>query len=167
MNLYVIRHGEAEKIGGSIKSDSGRPLTQKGEADARLVGTLLVRLDPGVELILCSPFLRALQTAEGVAAGFSHPPVVKQTENLSPGFRPNALLHELHSLAPGCSVAVIGHQPDLSVLLAHVIEGESAGSIAMAPAAMAKITFEAWPTADAVLQWLLGPEVIRQLSSDR
>lgn len=165
MNLYVVRHGEAEKIGGIIQSDSGRPLTQKGETDARLVGTLLMRLDPELELILSSPYLRARQTAEGVAAGFPHQPVVKQTENLSPGFRPKGLLEELRSLAPGGSVAVIGHQPDLSVLLAYLIEGESAGSIAMAPAAIAKIKFEAGSTSDAVLEWLLCPEVIRQLSS--
>jgi phosphohistidine phosphatase len=167
MNMYVIRHGEAEKIGGSIQSDSGRPLTKKGEADARMAGTLLKKLDPDVEVILSSPYLHALQTAESVAAGFPHPPVVRQTENLSPGFRPKALLQELHSLSPGRSVVVIGHQPDLSVLLAYLIEGESAGSIAMAPGAIAKITFETGPTSDAVLQWLISPEVTRQLSSGR
>jgi phosphohistidine phosphatase len=167
MNLYVVRHSEAEKIGGSIQSDTGRPLTQKGEADARMVGMLLKELDPHVELILSSPYLRARQTAESVAAGFPRPPVVRETENLSPGFRPKALLQELHSLSPDHSVAVIGHQPDLSVLLAYLIEGESAGSIAMAPSAIAKITFEAGPTSDAVLQWLFSPEVIRQFSPGR
>ena len=167
MNLYVIRHGEAGAIGGGVQRDADRPLTDRGKSDALLLGQLLGHLDPVVRLILCSPYLRARQTADAVAAGLLTAAPVQETDHLSPGFRPKPLLEELQALAPDGSAVVIGHQPDLSMFLAYVIEGESAASIAMAPCGIAKVKFDSGPTSDAVLQWLLSPDVIRQLLPPR
>jgi phosphohistidine phosphatase len=167
MNLYVIRHGEAAAIGGAVKRDVERPLTEKGQSDAKILGEALSRHDPQVGLILCSPFHRARQTAETVAACFSMRPKVSETEHLAPGFRPKPLLEELSALAPEGSAAIIGHQPDLTMFIAYVIESESAASITMPPAAVAKVTFAAGPTSEASLQWLLNPEILRQILPPR
>jgi phosphohistidine phosphatase len=167
MNLYVIRHGAAGAIGGSVQRDADRPLTDQGKSDALLLGRLLGRLDPLVQLILCSSYLRARQTAHAVVAGLPTPAPVQETDHLSPGFRPKPLLEELQALAPDRSAVVIGHQPDLSMFLAYVIDGESAASIAMAPGGIAKVKFDSGPTSDAELQWLLSPDVIRQFFPPR
>lgn len=167
MNLYVVRHGEAATIGGKVKRDVDRPLTEKGESDARILGEALSRLDPQVGLILCSPFHRARQTADAIAACFSLWPKVLETEHLAPGFRPKPLLEQLTAVAAEGSAVVIGHQPDLTTFIAYVIEAEGVTSIAMPPASVAKVTFAAGPTSEASLQWLLNPEILRQFLPPR
>ncbi len=167
MNLYVLRHAEAVRLGEGAWRDEERPLTVQGAADAALVGRALARLDGGIALLLCSPLLRARQTAEAVAAQFPRAPEVQATESLSPGFRPGALTARLQEIPAGESVAVIGHQPDLGAFLAFVIEGEAAASITMPPAAVAHVRFDGDATTAASLRWLLSPEVITALLSPR
>jgi phosphohistidine phosphatase len=167
MNLYVLRHGEAARLGEGVRRDADRPLTPGGAADATLIGTALARLDPGISLLLCSPFTRARQTAEAVAARFPVSPAVRETENLSPGFRPKALIAELQGIPPGDSVVIVGHQPDLGAFMAYVIDGESPASIALPPAALAHIRFDTDATSDATLRWLLVPDVLTTLLSPR
>jgi phosphohistidine phosphatase len=167
MNLYILRHGEAVRLGEGIRRDADRPLTPRGIADATLVGAALAKLDPGLPLLLCSPFLRARQTAESVAAQFPVPPAIEETESLSPGFRPEALVTRLRDIPPGGSVLVVGHQPDLGVFITYVIEGESPESIAMPPAALAHVKFDTDATSGASLRWLLVPDILTTLFSPR
>jgi phosphohistidine phosphatase len=167
MNLYVLRHGEAAHLGEGNRRDADRPLTPRGLAEATLIGTALARLDPAIALLLCSPFIRARQTAEAVAAQFPVSPALQETESLSPGFRPKALVARLQEIPPGDSVVVVGHQPDLGAFITYVIEGESSASIAMPPAALAHIRFDADATSGASLRWLLIPDVITTLLSPR
>lgn len=167
MNLYVLRHAEAVRSGEGIRRDAERPLSAQGAADAALVGGALARLDPAIAHVLCSPLRRARQTAEVVAAQFSRAPDIRETESLSPGFRPGALIERLQEIPADESVAVVGHQPDLGSFLAFVIEGESALSITLPPAAVAHVRFDGDVTTAASLRWLVGPDIIKALLSPR
>ena len=129
--LYIIRHGDALPLGGEARRDSDRPLTQRGEKDVRLAGSFLVDLDRDLHRVYCSPLLRARQTAGLIAEAIGGTAEVRPTENLAPGFRPVLLMEELRGGGSVESVAVVGHQPDLSVFLAYLIECEAAFNTAL------------------------------------
>src|SRR5260370_960377 len=57
--IWLLRHGEAAE--GS--PDAERPLTEKGERQARGAGLALARLGVNVEVCLTSPRVRAVDTA--------------------------------------------------------------------------------------------------------
>ncbi|WP_433249680.1 SixA phosphatase family protein [Streptosporangium sp. CA-135522] len=59
--LVVLRHAKAAHIPGL--ADRERPLTARGERDARKAGQTLTDLDLRPDLVLCSPSMRTRQTA--------------------------------------------------------------------------------------------------------
>ena len=66
-HLWVIRHGETEwSRSGQHTGRTDLPLTPAGEEQARGVGLLVRSLagDEPFDLVLCSPMIRALRTAE-------------------------------------------------------------------------------------------------------
>jgi phosphohistidine phosphatase len=162
MNLYLIRHGEAVRIGGAITRDADRVLTPGGEEDARRVGKALARIDGSARLVLTSPLMRAVQTGRLVGAAFATAPTVQPSELLVPGFRHKALLEELAGLPVGGSVVVVAHQPDLTQLISWLIADDFSASIAMAPAAVALVSIAPpLQSGEAMLRWLLTPEIVQ------
>src|SRR3990167_1594568 len=67
--LILVRHAKAEDLDASTsyKDDFKRELTHKGKEDAREMGQRLcsMKIKPGI--IISSPAVRALQTAEIIA----------------------------------------------------------------------------------------------------
>ena len=63
MDLYLLRHGEAEPRGPSV-AEARRALTDKGRRDVRRVVEQARKAKIKPALILTSPFVRARQTAE-------------------------------------------------------------------------------------------------------
>ncbi|MBC3766722.1 phosphohistidine phosphatase SixA [Neptunicella marina] len=63
MNLYIMRHGDAEQSNGQ---DSLRALTVKGVDEAAEAGEWLKSQGASIDLAMVSPFLRAQQTFEHV-----------------------------------------------------------------------------------------------------
>jgi phosphohistidine phosphatase len=167
MNLYVLRHAQAAPLGDAVRRDADRLLTDRGVADATLTGMALSKLDSAIFLLLCSPLQRARQTAELTAAQFPVPPEIRETESLSPGFRPPDLMRELKTVPPDGSMVVVGHEPDLGRFISYVIGAEPSASIELSPAALACVRFAADSTSEASLRWLLTPEMLKILLSPR
>ncbi len=69
MNIYLIRHGDAEKL-STHKKDSERKLTPEGEQKIRIAAEGWKLLIPNFSHIISSPILRALKTAEIIAGIF-------------------------------------------------------------------------------------------------
>lgn len=162
MNLYLIRHAKAGRIGGEITRDADRILTPQGEADALRVGKLLARIDGSVSLVLTSPLLRAVETGRLVARAFPASPTVQPSELLRPGFRHRALLEELAGHPAEESLVLVAHQPDLTQFISWLIADDSSASIDMAPGAVAHVGIsQPVPSGEAMLRWLLSPEILQ------
>ena len=84
-------------MGGDVKRDADRVLSEHGRNEVRLMGQALAQLEPGLQQILTSPLARALESARIVAGAYPSAPPVEQTEALAPGFRRSALLAQLAS----------------------------------------------------------------------
>jgi len=156
MELYVVRHGIAED-GGEGMSDASRALTGKGrrrfQKTARAFGKRGNRLD----LILTSPLVRAVQTAE-ILAGAADPEEVAVLEELDPRFDVESLRTAVAKRAGKAgSVAIVGHEPQLSSLLA-ALSGVSQSDLDLKKGSIVRIDMDAMTDGNSVdPRWWLKP----------
>ena len=126
MEIFLVRHGVAVDR-ESDGPDASRPLTNKGRRRFRKTARSFARLGCKLDLILTSPLVRAVQTAEILAGETKHGEVAV-LEELDPKFDAADLLKALAKRANGSrSVALVGHDPQLSSVLAALagVEVES------------------------------------------
>lgn len=129
MKLYVMRHGPAEDVAPTGR-DADRALTPSGRERVRDVAKLLSAEKEEPLVVLSSPLVRALQTAEIVANVTKLDERAKEDAALSgtvevrgemaPGKDAGALVQEL-VLRGKKRVMIVGHEPDLSMLVANLV----------------------------------------------
>lgn len=131
MKLYVMRHGPAEDTSATGR-DGDRSLTPDGRERTRAVARVLLAKAEAPLTIISSPLVRALQTAEIVAAitelenrvqdakdSGGAPGTVEVRREMAPGG--DALGLALELLRSGRKRAmIVGHEPDLAMLVAHL-----------------------------------------------
>ena len=115
MNLYLVRHTDALSLGGEIRSDFDRPLSDRGKADATLMARVLARIDLDIKAVISSPLVRAMET--GTIFGKELKREAAKSRRLEPGFNPRLLHEELLSLSLSGGVVAIGHQPDMGAVV--------------------------------------------------
>jgi phosphohistidine phosphatase len=113
MRLVIVRHAEA----AAGHPDELRPLTSLGREQARRLGERLRADGLAPDAVLCSPLLRARETA--TALGLGEPEV---DERLAPGATPD----DVRAAADGrgATVVVVGHQPDCGRAAATLGSGD-------------------------------------------
>jgi phosphohistidine phosphatase len=121
--LWVLRHAEAEPHG--TRSDSERRLTDRGRGQARAAGVALARLDVQIEAVAFSPKARARETAEIVVAqwGEQDRDLLRCHEPLASGFDAGQALELARTLSADARLLLIGHEPDLSSVVADLTGG--------------------------------------------
>lgn len=132
VKLYVMRHGPAEDTSPTGR-DGDRALTADGRERTRAVARALASQGEVPLTIVSSPLVRALQTAEIVAAttdleknvrdakdAGGAPGAVEVRREMSPGGDPITLINEL-AKSGRKRVMVVGHEPDLSMLVSSLV----------------------------------------------
>lgn len=159
MDLYVIRHADAAPLGeGGITRDSDRPLTKKGEEQAKRLATGFQNQGIRLGMVLTSPLVRARQTAEGMLQAWPNPaPELRVCEELAPGGKRRKLSRFLRELGSN-PVALVGHQPDLGEFVAWLI-GSKKAELDLAKGGIAFVLCEREPgKGRGRLAWLVTPE---------
>lgn len=156
MRCLVIRHAPAE----SGPSDAERPLSAAGVSLLRQVRGPLQALVPDVGLIAHSPLRRARETAAVLAEVFSVP--LDETDTLAPG--------GLGGLSPWLSaqsgtVALVGHEDDLSYWVCHMLTGLAGRFFHFERAAACLVEFPGLPRPGAGrLHWLMTPDHLARMA---
>ncbi len=114
MRLYLVRHGEADQT----EPGSKRRLTAAGREQARAVARRLEAEGARPDAVLCSPLLRALETAALIAQPFGLE--ADMDERLGPGATADGLKAAV--AGRGAAVLVVGHEPDFSQVV-HDLTG--------------------------------------------
>ena len=152
MELYFLRHGEAESLAlGS--TDDARQLTERGRQDARSVGQTLRRAGARPEVILTSPLTRARQTGEALAEVFGVSARVE--DRLRSGCTLGDIQEVLADL-PEARFVLVGHEPDMSRMVGRMIGN---ARVKMQTSCVARVEAEQVEPGAGVLIWLLSPQV--------
>ena len=167
MELLVIRHGvaeEREEFDATGKDDSLRSLTKEGRVKMERGAKALRQVLPSLDVIATSPFTRAAQTAQIVAAAYDDV-AIEQVDALTPERRPQDFLAWLRKRDAGDRVVAVGHEPHLGALVYWFLSGESvAGRIAMKKGGACLLELDPRSrTPKATLLWSLTPSLLRRL----
>ncbi len=160
MDIYVLRHGEAEPRGKNI-AEADRKLTPKGRRDVDRVARLARRAKVAPDIILTSPYARALETANIAAAAFDPVPPLSETKALLPNVRPEQVWKEVRSHAASRQLVLVGHEPQLSRLAAYLLAVPNL-KFDLKKGALVRISMdklEAQPHGE--LKWVLTPALAR------
>jgi len=120
MNLYLLRHGEAES---RAYNDPERQLTSRGRHEIEQVARQFAVRQLPLDCCFASPYTRAQQTAEHFLqhSGFTLP--IQHSDILIPEVRASAVMTFLAGLQVQ-SVLLVSHNPLLSELNALLTEGD-------------------------------------------
>jgi phosphohistidine phosphatase len=165
MKLLLVRHAIAVPRGAPGMSDDERPLTPEGEAEFRVAARGLARIARRPDVLLTSPLLRARVTAEIAARAF---------KRVEPRIEP-ALAHEsvdgivaaLKAYPRGATVALVGHEPVLSAVLARLLGASEGERFAFTKGGAALVNLPDGPAAGGQLIWFLQARVLKAVGVNR
>lgn len=133
--LILLRH--AKSAWPQEAADAARPLAARGRRDAPVVGRWLRKHAPKIDLVVCSPAVRAVQTWDLAAVQLDAIPEVRHDEWLYSASAED-LLTTTQELPHEASTAVlVGHNPgleDFLTLLTGVVEPLKTSAIAVVTA---------------------------------
>lgn len=157
LHLYLIRHAKAFPKGADYSNDALRPLTAEGLQQAEQLQQALTRLGVAFDILLSSPWTRAIQTAQALkASSAEHFAVIPElADNNFP-----ALLTALRCFEQeDAHIALVGHQPWLEQLASWLITGKSKTMrLNIKKASILKLS-GALNAGKVKLHWLLPPVV--------
>jgi phosphohistidine phosphatase len=164
VELYLVRHAIAyERNTLRWPDDAERPLTPDGEERFRRAARGLARVAGGVDLVLSSPFVRAWQTAVVLSEEAGWPAPV-ECPALEPDRSPDETLKELGPHADRDSVALVGHEPHLSALIALLVTGHAGGdAFGLKKGGAFRLSTDGLVPGEAALRWALTPRIERSI----
>jgi phosphohistidine phosphatase len=154
MELYILRHAIADS-GQAGQPDSERALTTEGRQKVKQVLRRAAAAKVQPDLILSSPYRRALGTAQIAAKELEVSEKIIQTRALTPERTPEEVWDEIRSHKESDELMIVGHEPLLSACVAHFLDAPTL-LVEMKKGAIAKVTldrFGAQPR--GILRWLL------------
>lgn len=123
MHILVVRHAPAEDAAFPGGLDAARGLTSKGRKLFSEFVERFVKPNTQLDLVLYSPLVRTVQTAEILAQGTNLEPHQMRVEPLlAPGRAIDELALSIQQIRSNC-LALVGHSPDVGLLASHLIGG--------------------------------------------
>jgi phosphohistidine phosphatase len=165
--LYVLRHGIAVTRGDpGYPLDSDRPLTSKGIKKMRRVAAGMRSLKVEFNVILTSPYRRALETAFIVARQYRQGESIQTTSALTPEALPEETVRVLQDKYSSCkSLLLVGHEPQLSAIVSTLTSGKAGARPLLKKGGLCKLKVEKLHAGKcATLLWLLTPKQISSMA---
>lgn len=113
MDIYIIRHGAAVDLDNEIAEESSRYLNKQGRDKTVEVAKRLKKLKTKFDVIISSPLVRAVQTAEIFASVLNFKGEIKTAIVLMGGHAPSKFRQLIYRNSHYKSIAFIGHAPDV------------------------------------------------------
>jgi phosphohistidine phosphatase len=167
MNLYILRHGIAvDRDTPGVDNDADRPLMAKGRRRIRQIAGAMREMELSFDLIFSSPFPRALQTAEIVAAVFKRQKKLACTNELMPGGSAKLLVEKLNKIKPPPeNILLVGHEPYLSRFIGLLAAGNADMEIDFKKGGLCKLEVGSLRHGRcATLAWLLTPRQMKLMA---
>ncbi len=124
LRIILVRHGEADAEAPEGLGDEARALTAKARANtANHFASLVERIGP-VSVILSSPLVRTVQTAQILSSVIKHEGPLRAHRCLLPDMPVGAVAPVIDEHA-GQNIVLVGHQPSMGALAAHLLGMQS------------------------------------------
>jgi phosphohistidine phosphatase len=154
MQVYLLRHGIAEDS-RAAKGDADRELTPDGRR--KLKDTLRIADAAEVKptLILTSPLVRAVQTAELAGTVLSYKQEILRTKALLPGSSPEQVWDEVRVHREEAGLMLVGHDPLFTRLTGYLL-GAPELQVDFKKGAILRVDFDNFgPRPKGLLRWFL------------
>ena len=164
MRVLIVRHalaGTREAFAHSGQPDAERPVTAEGKKKMRRAARGLRRLAPDIDRLVTSPYRRAAQTARIVARAYGRLEPVT-LEHLVPDVEPPVVARWLRAQRGVGTVALVGHEPQLSTLASYLLTKNSEPILELEKGAACAIDLPAAGRAGSLV-WLLTAKQLRAL----
>ena len=126
----------------------------------------LRRLVPEIDLLASSPLRRAIETADIIAGAYDGLRV-KRVVELAPGSGVDRVIEWLRGKAIRGTIAVVGHEPDLSFTVCALLCGANNPFLELRKGAACLLECRGRVARGAAtLEWLIQPKQLRQLGAD-
>jgi phosphohistidine phosphatase len=139
MKLLLLRHGaavDASAVGGS---DEARTLSEEGRVQVTRTARALKQIGLGMERAISSPLPRALETAELTAAEWAFAGTVHTDDRLRPGATVESLLRIMAALVGDGDTLLVGHNPDLELMLRWLVSTGGQANVEMKKGSLAVV----------------------------
>ena len=159
--VFILRHAKSDWSEPGI-SDDQRPLNARGESEAPVIGKYLYRIDAAVQTILCSPAVRAQQTAELVTDTIRVP--IRTVNLFYPG-DVESFLNQIEQLDDSLeSAMIIAHNPALEELVSELsANGQLRLRLPTCGLVCLKSDEDRWSSirdSGLTLEWAVSPKLI-------
>lgn len=165
MRLYLMRHGNAmRRDNPACPPDPERPLTKKGIYRTRSAAGGLRSLGIFPKVIVSSPYLRAMQTAEIVARVFDlDPNNIVKSDALKPKSEPKSLILEL-ALIQGSAILCTGHATNLDLVIAEILGHSGAPCTKLKKSGVACLEHRRLNATRGHILWLSDAKMLRRMA---
>jgi phosphohistidine phosphatase len=163
MQLYIVRHGIAiDREDPKCPPDPERYLTEEGVEKTKQVARGVVALGATADLLLSSPYVRAMQTAEIFANALEYSKQkIRRTDLLLPGAETSMLFRELAKDKQSSTIFLFGHAPQLDEVIATAV-GSKHRLTALKKAGVALVELKRVSPPSGEILWLAPPKMLRK-----
>lgn len=163
MQLFIVRHGIAvDREDPKCPADPDRFLTDEGMEKTRQSAKGVSEVATIPDLMITSPYLRAVQTAEIFAEQLEYAKLkIHKSDLLLPGAEPLQLFRELAKDKDLSVVFVFGHAPHLDDLVATAL-GAKHHITSLKKAGVALIELRRLVPPSGELLWMATPKLLRK-----
>lgn len=159
MDIYIVRHGVAADIDNEIAEESFRYLTIHGRNHCRVVAQRLKDLKVKFDVMISSPLVRAVQTAEVFASVLKYDAEIKTAIELIGGSSYNRFLQLVKRNSHHGTIGIFGHAPDVNSYALNLVKANSGRDLQInfKNASVCKIKFD--PASETgTFEWFLNSE---------
>ncbi len=163
MELYIVRHGIAiDREDPKSPADPERYLTEEGIDKTKQIAKRVAGLKVSPDLLISSPYVRAMQTAELFAAAFDYPKQkIRRSDSLLPGTEASHFFKEIAREKNSSAIFCFGHAPHLDELIATAL-GSKHHITQLKKAGVAAIELKRLTPPSGQLLWLATPKLLRK-----
>lgn len=163
MELYIVRHGIAiDREDPKCPPDPERYLTEEGIEKTKRVAAGVAAVSASPDLLLSSPYVRAMQTAEIFAMALDYPKQkIRRTDLLLPGAEPTLFFRELVKDKQTSTLFIFGHAPQLDDVISTAL-GLKHHITTLKKAGVALVELRRVSPPSGQLVWLAPPKLLRR-----
>jgi len=158
-DVYIIRHGAAAELDKEIVEEGYRYLTIHGRNHCKIVAQRLKDMKTRFDVIISSPIVRSVQTAEVFASVLKYEGEIKTAIELIGGNTFQRFTQMIKRYSHHKNIGLFGHAPDVNNFSTGLIKGQNIKNlnINFKNASVCKINYDA-ENESGRLEWFLNSE---------